>query len=451
LPASAALYTYAVPVGDQGAIGSCVAWAIDYAMLGWYANKAGRTGVSGHPMYTYSQIHADWSATGGGSQPQDALNIALNQGNDTMAHYAHSLTDFTNRPTASEVQNAATFRITGWQTIVATAGGGQATIDAIKTAIAGGKPVAFAMPIRDIDGYESTADGFRTLTSTNYAWDNITSPIIGLHEMLALAYDADGLWVQNSWGAGWGYSGYARLSWRVVANDIRVAHTISGLAAAADTTAPTVTAPLEQIVLRSAATTTTVPVQLTWNASDPSGIAQTELWVSTNGGTYVQDTSVTTQTSRFYTLTKGATYRFAVRAKDGAGNWSGYQYSQPLTPGLTDDTTFSIASPWSRYSWTSGLGGSAITTSTAGATLTYTFTGRDVALVAPTFSTAGRASVYCDGSYVGMVDLYSSTLTSQTTQYWCRFTSSTTHTMKIVVEGTYGRPRFDVDAFVTLA
>src|SRR5262245_9298265 len=42
LPVSVNLRNYAVPVGNQGAVGSCVAWAIDYAMLGWYSKKAGR-------------------------------------------------------------------------------------------------------------------------------------------------------------------------------------------------------------------------------------------------------------------------------------------------------------------------------------------------------------------------------------------------------------------------
>lgn len=35
LPASADLRQWAVTPGDQGQVGSCVTWAIDYAMLGW--------------------------------------------------------------------------------------------------------------------------------------------------------------------------------------------------------------------------------------------------------------------------------------------------------------------------------------------------------------------------------------------------------------------------------
>src|SRR5260370_946727 len=44
LPASVNLRQWAVTPGNQGPVGSCVAWAIDYAMLGWYSRFSGRAG-----------------------------------------------------------------------------------------------------------------------------------------------------------------------------------------------------------------------------------------------------------------------------------------------------------------------------------------------------------------------------------------------------------------------
>src|SRR5262249_460983 len=83
-PASVNLKTYAMPIGNQGNVGSCVAWAVDYGMLGWYARKAGRLGFPFAPMFVYSQINGGQD---GGAWPIDAFAVLKNVGSDTQAHY----------------------------------------------------------------------------------------------------------------------------------------------------------------------------------------------------------------------------------------------------------------------------------------------------------------------------------------------------------------------------
>lgn len=56
---------------------------------------------------------------------------------------------------------------------------------------------------------------------------DISSPIEGYHEVIALGYDQDGLLIENSWGKGWGNKGFARLSWSVVAKDIIDANVVN--------------------------------------------------------------------------------------------------------------------------------------------------------------------------------------------------------------------------------
>src|SRR5436309_469457 len=154
LPPSVDLSSDDVPVGNQTKeVGSCVTWAIDYAMLGWYARHDGRADELFNPMYTYSQIHL--SATdrdGGGSKPEAAMAVAKAQGNDTIAHYhTHSTTDFASKPNASDLANAARFKIADWQTLFSNkdgSGGGSAGDAMIETALAGGKPVAITMNTR---------------------------------------------------------------------------------------------------------------------------------------------------------------------------------------------------------------------------------------------------------------------------------------------------------------
>jgi hypothetical protein len=86
LPVRVDLKQWAVTPGNQGAVSSCVTWAIDYGMLGWYSKFTGRAGQPFAPMYTYSQINGGVDA---GSYPTAALQIAKTQGNDTRAHYTH--------------------------------------------------------------------------------------------------------------------------------------------------------------------------------------------------------------------------------------------------------------------------------------------------------------------------------------------------------------------------
>jgi hypothetical protein len=116
-----------------------------------------------------------------------------------------------------------------------------------------------------------------------------------------------------------------------------------------------------------------------------------------------------------------------------------------------DDGIFTLGASWTRNSWTDAFGGTYISSSKAGNYVQVAFTGREAALIAPKYATAGRATVYCDDVSKGLVDLYAATLSARRVATpRCEFSVSAAHTMKLVLEGTTGRPRFDVDAFIVL-
>ena len=220
-----------------------------------------------------------------------------------------------------------------------------------------------------------------------------------------------------------------------------------------DKTPPVVTAPQDSFVA-GPITDTHVPVRLSWSATDRGGVAGYEVISRENGGAWTIQPGVTpTATAWTFTLAVGSKYEFAVRARDRAGNWSAYQFAAPITLGATDDTVFSVGdSAWNHYQWPGiAFGGTGITTSQAGAWVNFTFTGRDVALVAPLHIAGGRAQIYCDGALKATIDLYSATLRPREIVYSCSFAQAGQHTMKLVVEGTPGRPRFDVDAFIAIS
>jgi hypothetical protein len=224
LPTSVDLSQYDMPVGDQGSVDdSCVSWAIDYAMFGWYANEMGES-TAFAPMYSYSQLHADNSAGGGGTSGQSVLLEAESQGVDTQSDYTQGNYNFTTAPTSSEIANAAHYKAVGYTNMYNNnVGPGTAAVNPIETELASGNPIALTI---------ANSNAFGMLTSTNYnldasqvSWGTYT----GLHEVLAVGYDSTGVTIQNSWGTSWGHNGYAHLNWDFIETYSLTADTITGL------------------------------------------------------------------------------------------------------------------------------------------------------------------------------------------------------------------------------
>lgn len=431
LPASVDLSPYSAPVGDQGQVGSCVTWAIDYAMLGWYSIHDNVPGQPFNPMYTYSQIHANNSPSGGGSRPVDALKIALQQGNDTMAHYSHTTTDFRSKPNDAERANAANHKISGYQTLFALRhGGGAIGVAAIQAALAAGKPVAIGIPIRA---------GFIYMGHTATALDDDNrGRIRGYHEILATGYDQLGLWIQNSWGPSWGKGGYGRLSWRVVASDVFEAETISGFASAPTPTPsnrPVIAKPDERLGLGAVTGSpsgATVPVDIYWSATDSSGIAKYVVYLKQDGGAQTRvNLSGDTQTSGRFFLSSGHSYTVSVQAQNGAGQWAPAYVSDTFSVSVVDDASWSFAG-WTRYPLPDAFGGSYLASSAAGSWFSYSERASDIGLLAVKFDGGGQPGVSHDGHYDGTVDLFSSTAQGHQLVYWAHFADpAALHSVKL--------------------
>ena len=65
-------------------------------------------------------------------------------------------------------------------------------------------------------------------------------------------------------------------------------------------------------------------------------------------------------------------------------------------------------------------------------------------------STHGGVKVYLDGVYKGTVKTYSSTVKRRQIVWVSSALSNGSHKLKLVVVGTSGHPRVDVDAFVVI-
>jgi Tol biopolymer transport system component len=219
-----------------------------------------------------------------------------------------------------------------------------------------------------------------------------------------------------------------------------------------DRTPPAATAPSHSLQTGAQLGSSAVPVQLSWTATDRHGIARYQLQQSKNGGSWTTlSLSPSTATQRSVNLAPGASYKFRVRALDSSGNWSQWEIGASVTAKIAQETSSSIAysSGWTRAALSSSSGGYVKYATVGQKWARFTFTGREVAWVAP-IGARGAAQIYVDGVYATTVDLQSATAKSRVVVYRQAWASSAKHILEIRVLGTSGRPRVDVDGFIVL-
>ncbi len=119
-----------------------------------------------------------------------------------------------------------------------------------------------------------------------------------------------------------------------------------------DATLPVAKAPVEapapDAQLASATVPGTIPIRLAWSGTDnmtAAGQLAYELQQSTNGGAWTAiKLPKATATSVVRQLAPGtSTYGFRVRARDRAGNWSGWAQGESFTVSAYQETAPEIA------------------------------------------------------------------------------------------------------------
>jgi serine protease len=224
------------------------------------------------------------------------------------------------------------------------------------------------------------------------------------------------------------------------------------LKAAIATLSPTVTVSDAGHIVVEGSTlgASTVPVRQSWASSGSP--TQYEVWLSTDGAPYVQQTQ--TAASAVFDLERNHAYQFVARAKGANGNWSDWASGAKFLLGEYQEdylaTNPAFTGSWTRAVWQPASDGYVTVSATAGDKVSFSFTGTNVAWVATKSTNRGEAYVYVDNAYVKTVDLYSPTTTAQFIAFTKSWTVSGEHRIDVVVRGTAGRPKVDVDAFVRL-
>jgi hypothetical protein len=286
--------------------------------------------------------------------------------------------------------------------------------------------------------------------------------------LLAATNDPDGAptksadvydWSRNAWYAAPNMLDARSALGSVVLDDGSVLAVGGGLASTetyipGDVIPPVAYAPAARLRSGTTMSSTSVPITVSWSAATDLGGAGTgtyEVARSTDGGAYSTISTSHVGTSLDTTIAPSHTYRFRVRARDWAGNFSAWKVaSSTIRAGVTQQTSSKItwSGSWSTGSSSSFLGGSVRYSKSAGAKSSYLFTGRGITFVTEKGPARGSAKIYIDGTLATTVSMHASSTTYRYVAYQKSWSSTGQHRITVVVSGTSGHPRVDIDAFI---
>ena len=221
-----------------------------------------------------------------------------------------------------------------------------------------------------------------------------------------------------------------------------------------DRAKPTVGTPIVRVGTAASPSPTYPPVSISWSGRDVgTGISRYTLQRSINGGPYLGVPLASARATGIdLRLGAGRTYRFRVRARDRAGNWSGWAYSAPVRAFLYQESSsaFAWSSGWTRRLASGASGGAVRDATVAGRSATFRFSGRGVGWFARKGPGNGFAQVRVDGVLVATVNLESATAQPPRVLWRQTWAATRAHVVQVRLLGTAGRPRVEVDAFEVL-
>ncbi|HJP87802.1 MAG TPA: Ig-like domain-containing protein [Candidatus Limnocylindrales bacterium] len=280
-----------------------------------------------------------------------------------------------------------------------------------------------------------------------------TDAISGLSQV-ALSNDGT-TWTTRAYGANQAWTLAAgdgvktvHVKWKDVAGNWSA---VSSDTITLDTVAPTATAPTYAFVSGVGLSSTSTPTKFSWTGSDAtSGVARYEAEISTDGGAYASISTSLLSATLTRNLASGHTYRLRVRAVDNAALTGVWVYGTTLTVTSYQETSSRITytGTWYRPASSSYWGGYEKYAKTAGAKASFTFTGRAYALIGCVGPARGSVKVYVNGVLTQTVSTYAATTSCKRVLVTLSWSTAVSRKVSIVVSGTSGHPRVDLDAIV---
>lgn len=193
-PASVDLSRHFPSPGSQGRQGSCVGWAVAFALKSYQEERERSWGLSDEdhlfsPAYVYNQI----KRPGGGANYERAFELLKEQGVASLADFPYTDSDDERMPSSLIRERALAYRIKGYGRI------NESSIDDYRRQLAQGYPVLVSLKV-DTHFHEYDGGTFQDFAGDRDAY----------HAMVVVGYDDNrsALKLINSWGTDWGEDGY---------------------------------------------------------------------------------------------------------------------------------------------------------------------------------------------------------------------------------------------------
>lgn len=211
LPASFDLSNFLPEIGNQGRLGSCTAWATAYygrSLLFNYGESSSRTqAVRLSPSYIYNQITQGQCK---GTSISKSLQLLVDQGTSEWDVFPYQSTGCNVQPTSNQRDNASNFKMGDYKIL-----SGVNLVAEVKTLLTQGKPIVVALGL-DPEFGKKDAMGLSAYRPHQVKKDKI----YGAHAMLVVGYSDQfkAFKLVNSWGAGWGDSGFVWVDYEAFDN-----------------------------------------------------------------------------------------------------------------------------------------------------------------------------------------------------------------------------------------
>jgi subtilisin family serine protease len=218
---------------------------------------------------------------------------------------------------------------------------------------------------------------------------------------------------------------------------------------ALDFTLPTAGAPTVTFKTPSAIGSSAVK-RIAWTAaSDASGIASYRLYQRVNAGAWTLLSQTTSPSALDRALAFGSSYQFMLRVIDRATNVRDIVLTPFTLVRHQDGSGFATyTGRWRTGGIGTASGGQVHYSTQAGARVRFTYTGSGIEVVAPKGPTRGSARIYVDGVLARTVSLRSGSTLARQVIFARTWAVRQPRTITVVVVGTRGHPRVDIDAFV---
>lgn len=198
LPPSVDLTSQMPAVYDQGQLGSCTANALS-AAFEFDLMRQGLTDYMPSRLFVYYNERSieGTVSTDSGAQIADGVKTLASDGVCAESEWPYDIAKFTDRPPAKAYADAKAVRVLTYHTV------DQSEV-AIKAALAAGFPVVIGFTVYDsFESGEVEKTGVVPMPGPDESQ-------LGGHAVVVVGYDDESrrFRVRNSWGSGWGQSGY---------------------------------------------------------------------------------------------------------------------------------------------------------------------------------------------------------------------------------------------------